>query len=217
MKPGSLLIFVLMLITFFLCNCKSDTAPTAVRVPVGGIKTNAPAGDSSDNDKEKLLDMALRMSGKKLATKERSMAIRMLSLNEEDLIKGLRVCAEFSGGRYPTGLDHETVIRETETWSRAKYGKYDDLQDDRKREIDKKLYDTFFMATYYKKLITDNRAPAYYGGKVMPKDGNAVLMHWQGSDGKYRVVFGDLRVQTVAPERLAKMKKQLPTSNTLAE
>ncbi len=98
----------------------------------------------TEQDKsKKLLDKALELTGKKLSTQERSVVMRMLNLSEEDLIRGLKACAEFSDGQYPTALDHETVINQTEAWGRAKYGKYDHLPADLKKEIEEKMYDTF--------------------------------------------------------------------------
>ena len=44
----------------------------------------------------------------------------------------------------------------------------------------------------------------------MPDDGNAVLVRWKESEGKYRVVFGDVSIETITAERLAELEKSLP-------
>ena len=38
---------------------------------------------------------------------------------------------------------------------------------------------------------------AYYGKTVGPKDKDKVLLHWKLDDGRYEVIFGDLRAETV--------------------
>jgi outer membrane lipoprotein-sorting protein len=48
----------------------------------------------------------------------------------------------------------------------------------------------------------DNPDAAYYGNTVGPKDKDKVLLRWKLDDGKYNVIFGDLRSETVTAERL---------------
>ncbi len=43
---------------------------------------------------------------------------------------------------------------------------------------------------------------AYYGKTVGPDDKNTVLLRWKLDDGRYEVIFGDLRSETVTVERL---------------
>ena len=43
---------------------------------------------------------------------------------------------------------------------------------------------------------------AYYGKTVGPKDKDKVLLRWKLDDGRYQVIFGDLRAETVTAERL---------------
>jgi hypothetical protein len=49
-----------------------------------------------------------------------------------------------------------------------------------------------------------NHAPGfdYHGKTVGPNDKNRVLLRWKLDDGRYEVVFGDLRSETVTAERL---------------
>jgi len=37
---------------------------------------------------------------------------------------------------------------------------------------------------------------AYYGKTVGPNDKDKVLLRWKREDGKYEVIFGDLRAET---------------------
>ena len=105
-------------------------------------------------------------------------------------------------------MDHETVARAREAWLRERHGQVDDLSSVERKKIEEELLDTFFMAAYYQRLIKDGREPAYYGQTVTVQDSNAVLARWRASEGAYRVVFGDLRVQTVTAERLAELESR---------
>jgi hypothetical protein len=63
---------------------------------------------------------------------------------------------------------------------------------------------------FYVRLAQDKKNPAYYGKTVTPEDAEKVLLRWKASDTEYRVIFGDLRAETVSPERLAELEKVLP-------
>jgi hypothetical protein len=49
----------------------------------------------------------------------------------------------------------------------------------------------------------------YYGDSVDPRDSNAVLIQWKVSEGEYRVVFGDLREETVSAEELIRLQGRM--------
>jgi hypothetical protein len=63
---------------------------------------------------------------------------------------------------------------------------------------------------FYGKLLDEDqeqdRDIAYYGSTVTADDSEAVLMRWKLSNGQYRVIFGDLTVETVTAERLAELE-----------
>ena len=46
------------------------------------------------------------------------------------------------------------------------------------------------------------RDVAYYGTTVRLNDKDKVLLRWRLDDGRYEVIFGDLRSETVTAERL---------------
>jgi hypothetical protein len=56
---------------------------------------------------------------------------------------------------------------------------------------------------FYSKLVQEGNEPVYYGDKVSAEFGDSVLMRWKVADGKYRVIFGDLTVDTVIADELA--------------
>jgi hypothetical protein len=51
-------------------------------------------------------------------------------------------------------------------------------------------------------ILAHKPDPAYYGKTVTPKDTDKVLLRWKLDDGRYEVIFGDLRAETVTAERL---------------
>jgi hypothetical protein len=61
----------------------------------------------------------------------------------------------------------------------------------------------------YEYLVQSGRDVVYYGDSVDPQDSNAVLIQWKLSDGQYKVVFGDLREETVSAEELIKLQAQM--------
>jgi len=53
------------------------------------------------------------------------------------------------------------------------------------------------VAAFYQKLANEQRDPEYFGDTVKPGDSGAVLLRWKLDDGRYRVIHGDLRAETV--------------------
>lgn len=51
-------------------------------------------------------------------------------------------------------------------------------------------------------ILRDNADAAYYGKTVGPNDKDKILLRWKLDDGDYRVIYGDLRSETVGAERL---------------
>jgi hypothetical protein len=56
------------------------------------------------------------------------------------------------------------------------------------------------MQAFYHELLVQDREPEYFGATVEPGDSDAVLMRWKLDDNRMRVVYGDLRVATVATD-----------------
>ena len=66
------------------------------------------------------------------------------------------------------------------------------------------------LVMFYTTLVQEKKEPAYYGESVTPADTDKVLLRWKTSDSEYRVIFGDLRAETVTPEKLAELEAALP-------
>ena len=53
------------------------------------------------------------------------------------------------------------------------------------------------IAGFYQKLVNEQREPEYFGATVKPGDSAAILLKWKLDDGRSRVIYGDLRAETV--------------------
>jgi len=51
---------------------------------------------------------------------------------------------------------------------------------------------------FHSRLLAEGREPEYFGATVRPGDSEAVLMRWKLDERHMRVVYGDLRTETVA-------------------
>ncbi len=55
-------------------------------------------------------------------------------------------------------------------------------------------------------LQSVGKEASYHGKTVGPNDKDRVLFRWKLDDGKYRVIFGDLRAETASAERLKELE-----------
>lgn len=161
-------------------------------------------------DKNKLLDMALRISGEKLPLHKRSKVLRILSLNEKDVIRGLGVWLELLDGRYPDSLEPKIAVKQADSLLAAKYGIIDKNDKKKIKEAEAESYDLFFASAFYDKLIREKKDIAYYGDEITVEDSGKVLMRWKISGGRYRVVFGNLIRKSVTAEELAELEEVIP-------
>lgn len=70
------------------------------------------------------------------------------------------------------------------------------------------------IAGLHEQLLGFGKDVTYYGDAVDMQDANSVLMHWRLPDGKYSVVFSDLRVMTVSPDTLVILQARMLRSKT---
>jgi len=205
------LILILGLIIYCLCSCQFALSP---KPDLPESSKGSPSNEEKfvpsqiqngvvRKDQEKALDTAIKLSGKKFCPNQRSMMIRMLNLNEEDLIKGLGSFLKLSSGRYPSSLEARTTLPEAEALLKAKYGKA--VMD--KEKTKEQIRNIFFASAFYEKLILEKKDVAYYGDKVTVYEGSKVLMRWKIADNKYRTILWDLTVKSVNSEGLSELEK----------
>jgi hypothetical protein len=63
--------------------------------------------------------------------------------------------------------------------------------------------------TRYQYLLDRGKEAFFYGQSNDPKDSNAILLQWKLSDGNYRVIFANLREETVSAEELIKLQVRM--------
>jgi len=135
---------------------------------------------------------------------------------EENAIKGLKLYADLSG-HYPKNAnwtsEYQWSVFEKSEIPAAKRlqeeikGLTEDEKANRLRDA---LLPLHGIGIFYGSLVRNAKDPAYYGETVTPKDADKVLMRWKISDNEYRVIFGDLHVETVTTEKLTELEKDLP-------
>ncbi|MHC4519010.1 MAG: hypothetical protein ACYTAS_10505, partial [Planctomycetota bacterium] len=130
-----------------------------------------------------------------------------LSATEETVINGLRAFARVTGGKYPSGLDLITSMREVQLafiTERRKRGVSME-QEPTKDEMDSILA-IQAVCMFYGNLKAEDKDAAYNGDKVSAEFPHAVLLRWRADDDAYRVIFGDLTVQGATAEELAELE-----------
>lgn len=148
---------------------------------------------------------------------------KMPSASEEGAIEGLRFCEQIMG-RYPKKIDMMNLMNEivaikdsnNPTAAALKLkedlkGEMDKLPEEEKaKKIMEIMRPVQSLGLFHMTLVQEKKEPAYYGETVTPADTDKVLMRWKTSDNEYRVIFGDLRAETVTAEKLAELEAGLP-------
>jgi hypothetical protein len=126
--------------------------------------------------------------------------------DEEILIKGLRDFADLTG-KYPSQLAVLTASKEIRPGllaQRLAAGVPLDAQITRAET--EKAVSIQASCLFYARLVKEDCDVAYYGEEVTPVFPDAVLMRWKTDEGLYRIVFGDLRMETVSAAALEKLE-----------
>jgi len=130
------------------------------------------------------------------------------SFNEEMTIEGLRSFAD-STGKYPEKLSLEGFMESVKAFLRQKV----DVNSLSEEELLQKVAETTrplqSLLGFYMSLVQDKKEPAYYGDIVGPADTDKVLMRWKTGDNEYRVIYGDLSVETVDGSVLTELESQI--------
>jgi hypothetical protein len=124
--------------------------------------------------------------------------------DETNVVEGLRLFAELTGGRYPSDISMVTLTQEFQDALKAKLAIEPEsvpVEQDIQRIASLQM---LFM--FYAGLVAENKDPAYYGDRVTAEFPHAVLMRWRIEGGNHRVIFGDLTVGDVTPEELAELE-----------
>ncbi len=142
--------------------------------------------------------------------------MKIPSATEEAAIEGLRFFSEIFG-QYPKSLNlmnlmqEFTDIRDSANLSEAGLKLQEEMKqmqtdEERVKVAMEMMQPAQSLGMFYMTLVQDRKEPAYYGDKVAPEFGHAVLMRWKKDEGGYRVIFGDLTVEDVNAQRLAELE-----------
>ena len=117
--------------------------------------------------------------------------------DEAVLVKALGNYVELTG-RYPPRLDATVIVTDlsgalgASIARRMAQGK----QAPDQQALTRQSLEIGSGIAYYLKLAREGRTPEYHGKDVSPQDGSAVLVRWKLADGQWRVIYGDLRIET---------------------
>lgn len=118
--------------------------------------------------------------------------------DESSLVKALSNYAELTG-EYPSSLQASSVMMEFSTKLGTRLGaalargeKAPDQQ-----AMMQKSVEIGSGLKYYQRLTQSDATPEYFGKTVKPGQADAVLLRWKLPDGHFRVIYGDLKIDTV--------------------
>jgi hypothetical protein len=119
----------------------------------------------------------------------------------KQITEALELYAKLSGGRYPqVKTVYGDVIRDQMQEMAGFKGKPD------VKWFQDKNFQQITNATQGFARITvlqrNNPDAKYFGQDVGPKDAEKILLYWQLPDGKYQVIYGDLRSESLTSEKL---------------
>lgn len=117
----------------------------------------------------------------------------MPAMDETALINGLTRFSELAG-KYPKELSMGRVIGELifTLGAKADNGEKPDQQ-----ALAQKSLEIGAACVFYEQLKAEGKTPEYHGKTVKPGQADAVLVRWKLPDGQWRVIYGDLRAETV--------------------
>lgn len=158
---------------------------------------------------------------------------KMPERDEAGAIEGFKCFSEMTKGKYPNniktmmkeGMDictqslyqstQQSLIKDmnivpgvplSEAKKQELYNKAKKIGEEIQPEIMSSQMKLQGPVNFYYKLIQEGKDPVYYGKDVNAGDANAVLMRWKVSEGQYRVIFGDLSIETVSADELAELE-----------
>jgi len=137
-----------------------------------------------------------------------------ISDTQANALRGLKAYATVTGGQYPSSLDLMTGVRElvmTMQFKRSLDPDAEEPQDPAMPFTSDEMGQIMTFrstCTFFGKLKKEQSEVAYYGEKIQADLPDMVLLRWLQSDGQFRVVFGDLHVEMLAPAVLEELEQE---------
>lgn len=152
-----------------------------------------PSDTQIDNQANELMGAAIQL-GALIPKDKRNIVFRMLSLKEKDLIKGLATYLEYSDGNYPPSMEmNKAFMKDME----ALFAKAINEGRINKKTSEEKVFDIFFAGSFYGKLKRQKKKPEYYGDSITINDPEKILVRWKLSSRKERIIYANLKAETV--------------------
>jgi outer membrane lipoprotein-sorting protein len=125
------------------------------------------------------------------------------------IVTGLKTYAKYCGGKYPQA---RMVYGDVTGDELGKAAGLSNLRKPTPDEVGRPEYAECMRAQLglaWINTIQRHNPDAVWNGKTVgPEDKDKVLFRWMLEDGQYRVIYGDLRAETVTAERLKKLEKR---------
>ena len=128
----------------------------------------------------------------------REVELTIPPMNEETLLDALQLFAEATG-RYPAMLDPASMSMQYAVVAGAQIAR--DEADPVSAVVGALGDDALKLSmacAFVQKLAADGYEPEYFGDVVTPDYPDDVLLRWTLPDGQVRVIYGDLRAETLA-------------------
>jgi hypothetical protein len=124
-----------------------------------------------------------------------------------DIVNGLKTFAKHSGGKYPQVKIVYGDVTMYELYRNAGLSNPPSAEDTQKEEYSEciKAVRGFSLINHLHRYNPD---AAYFGKTVGPEDKDKPLLYWKLDGGEYRVIFGDLKAETVSAEKLKALKQR---------
>jgi hypothetical protein len=129
----------------------------------------------------------------------RGIDVQLPPATEQALLDGLRSFAEWTDGRYPADLNMARAVGELQATLMFKRNVHQGPDDPDDLAFQELMQDAVVIGgacMYYRQLVVQGRQPEYFGDSVTRDDVAEILLRWKLDDGRVRVIYGDLRVET---------------------
>lgn len=120
----------------------------------------------------------------------------------EGITFALKTYAELCGGHYPQVTRSFAEPVRDEMYKAAGISYPARTVEELRNKAYQKVQKAHQGFAVFNRVFRFNPDAAYYGKTVGPSDKDKVLLRWKLEDGRYQVIFGDLRSETVTAERL---------------
>lgn len=145
---------------------------------------------------------------------------RSIPSNEEQVVKicvAFRIYAELLDGHYPRVTKIYPDKAAEEIAERHGINPWNPKHEDIIRDEYTKVQNANAGFGWLYLVFQSNPGIKYYGKTVGPKDSKEVLVRWKLEDGRYQVIYGDLRSETVTIEKLRTLEAGDAKSSAVPE